>query len=116
MRIRRAKEPEVLCEDRRGVMICRIQKVQPAARSGSGINYDGTLIRNFLKIESLWVAGSAGGLDACEDIFDIIYRARPKPDVQESADDMARHVMKEIICMDQDLHLLSGAIDRKSVV
>ena len=24
---------------------------------------------------------------------------------------MARHVMKEIICMDQDLHLLSGAVD-----
>ena len=50
-------------------------------------------------------------LDAGEDILDIFSFSCAKADIQKDADDESCHVVKEIVRMDQDLHLFSVSID-----
>src|SRR5699024_8795256 len=68
-------------------------------------------VGDLLQIQPLGVAGITGILDAGEDILDIFSFSCAKADIQKDADDESCNVVKEIVRMDQDLHLFSVSID-----
>ena len=68
-------------------------------------------VSNLLKIQAFRITRIAGILDAGEDVFDIFSFSGTEADIQKDTDDEAGHIMQKIICMDENLHLLSVAVD-----
>ena len=68
-------------------------------------------VSNLLKIQAFGITRIAGILDAGEDVFDIFSFSGTEADIQKDTDDEAGHIMQKIICMDENLHLLSVAVD-----
>ena len=69
------------------------------------------LIGNFLKIQTFWIARCTWILDSGKDIFYVFFHTIAKADIQQCPDKQTCHIMEEIVCMNQDLHLFGVSIN-----